>query len=321
MSAVIPAGIVNVGNSCYLSSVVQLLAADDSFIEHFKAEEGGRGGSGRIEIANELSSLLKDINFSGKSVVNPEKFIQSFTQGSFLSTQQQDAHEFLLALLNLKQPKRRKLEDFGLKSLDDFETEKQKSKEFKLIKPRDCFTGVQLNELICVPCATVKRLKHTSSLKIETFSCLTVPSNEPLNEAVNRQLFSVERIDDYLNCGGCGLGAINQKRTLHLPPFLFLNVSLLTSSALSKSFNSSTRLQLKLKVQNSVYRLIAMIVHFGSTGHSGHFVCYRRGRKGQWIECNDARIRIVKEEAVRCQMPYILLYRRLFCKNITEQIN
>lgn len=300
-----PSGLINVGNSCYLSSVLQLLAsADDLLTEHFEYA----GNVGR-----ELASVLKEINFSGKRVVNPGRFIRSFAVGG-LSPEQQDAHEFLLVLLNLKQVelinKSKRVAGFN-----DFEKDRVPD-DFKLFRTRNVFTGIILNKIICLPCASKRKLRHISSLRVEPFSCLTLTLDDEdgtVNETLYRQFCAPERIGDYINynLGGnrCGVGAVNQRTPLILPRLLFLHLSLLTSSQSLLKSSDQLITQLELSGPGYRFKLLAVIVHYGSTGNSGHFACYRRDLKGKrWLECNDSRVKVVNEEIVLNQRPYILLY-------------
>lgn len=297
----IPSGLQNVGNSCYLSSVLQLLASSkDILIRHFERAKIGR-------IGQELAILLDEINNSGKRVIDPENFIKSFAIGG-LSTEQQDAHEFLLKLLSLS------VEDEKFNKIEGFENVNGKSKlpdDYKVFNCKNPFTGAILNELICLPCASKYRKlrRHISSIQIEPFSCLTISQFESLtvNELLYRQLCVPERINDYNN-EGCGLGVINQKSPLILPELLFLHISFLTISFTKSS--QQTSIQLELSGPGYRYKLLAVIVHYGSNGHSGHFVCYRRLGKRKWVECNDAKVNVISEQEVLRKSAYILLYNK-----------
>ena len=251
---------------------------------------------------------------SGKrSVINPERFIRSFACGG-LSTEQQDAHEFLLSLLNLNFRHISEGVGTAFSGLCSLERERNVPSHYKCFGTRNKFTGILLNELICLPCASKRRPRHISSLKPEPFSCLTfIPSGIPTSDAVYRHFCVPERINDYINYGidgisCCGRGVVNQKTPLILPQLLFLHISLLGQS--TSSSKSSMELQLELSGPGYRYKLISMIVHFGSTGKSGHFVCYRRHYKRKWIECNDSQIKIVKESDMMKEAPYLLLYEK-----------
>ena len=298
--ASLPSGLVNVGNSCYLSSVLQLLAsANDLLIGHFRKCDS--------EIASTLSELLETINRGEQRKLRPIKFIKSFTGSAIgLSPEQQDAHEFLLALLNMKISK---------KSPDslDLHGHPEPSKK-SILNVSSPFTGVVMNELICLPCAGQRKPRHISSVRIEPFSCITIPpsSASKISEAVYKHFCTPERYSDYCNYrdgGKCGMGAVNQKHPLIFPALLFLHVALITSESFLKDDDQVIETELNLAGPGYRYKLISFIVHYGRTGMAGHFICYRR-HGGGWIECNDENVRIISEEVVINERAYLLLYEK-----------
>lgn len=295
-----PSGLINVGNSCYLSSVLQFLAsAGELLINHFRGCDN--------PIASALFEILESINKGEVRRIVPIAFIKSFAGTSMgLSPEQQDAHEFLLALLNMKYKERKRTDSISLG---------YKSTDKSIMSVSDPFTGVLMNELICLPCATKKKLRHISSLRIEPFSCITLtPMNVKIYEAVYKHLCAPEKFSDYCNyknerrSESCGLGAVNQKRPLIFPQLLFLHVSFLTESTLQKS-QEIIETEIELSGPGYLYKLVSIIVHYGQNGLGGHFICYRRYGK-KWIECNDEIVKIVSEDDVISQRAYILLYER-----------
>lgn len=298
----LPSGLINFGNSCYLSSVLQLLAAADSvLIDHFI-------NCGII--GKELGKVLQEIN-DGDYPVRPFAFIKSFTGSAGFSSDQQDAHEFLLALLNLKlQTKVTGIE--SLAALVSLTSEKIKQSIFKVRNP---FIGVLMNELICLPCAVKKKPRHISSLRIEPFSCVTLTPTRTcssINETIYKQLCTPERFSDYSNYskdgGKCGSGAINQKNPLILPDLLFLHVSLLSEAFIKSDQKIET--ELELSGPGYRYKLLSVIVHFGSNGLGGHYICFRRCGRGDWIKCDDAKVTISNESEILNQRAYLLLYQK-----------
>jgi ubiquitin C-terminal hydrolase len=313
----IPSGLINLGNSCYLSSVLQLLASAEEFlIDHFI-------NCGRI--GQELAKVLKEIN-EGNYPVRPNDFIKSFTGSVEFSRDQQDAHEFLLALLNLKLKKtstRFEESPLSIASIESLKVitsetvQKQQQRHHNgIFKIQNYFTGVLMNELICLPCAIKRKQRHVSSLRIEPYSCVTLTPTSmctSINESVYKQFCEPERFSDYSNYmkdgGKCGLGAINQKNPLILPELLFLHVSMLSELLMKTDQKIETALE--LSGPGYRYKLLSLVVHFGSNGLSGHFICYRRHGRGRgWIKCDDSKIIIIKESEVLSQRAYLLLYQK-----------
>ena len=297
----LPSGIINVGNSCYLASVLQLLAsAGEPLISHFRELDN--------KVALTLSELLEKINSGEGRKVRPIEFIKSFS-GSFmgLSPDQQDAHEFLLALLNMNCSRNSKY------IADSINLDINGSNSRSLFSAPNPFTGVLMNELICLPCASKRNPRHISSLRIEPFSCVTLipdSSNLSISAAVYRHFCAPEKYSDYCNYKDgvkCGMGAVNQKHPLIFPQLLFLHVSQMTGNSLMKT-DQIIRTEIELSGPGYRYKLNSLIVHIGNSAVHGHFICYRT-HGDVWIECNDENVKIVSEETILGQRAYILLYQ------------
>lgn len=306
----LPLGVINLGNSCYLSSVLQLLAASgEILIEYFENKSDS-------PIGKELSKVLKRINSGEGEALRPIEFIRSFSGSARFSTDQQDAHEFLLALLNLPSiPVNSQSANKNVKTLSLAFPFKISQQFYEVKNP---FTGLILSELICLPCAAGKhKIRHISSINLEPFSCITltpsVTDPNEINEIVYKHFCVPERFSDYTNFnflgGTCGKGAVKQKNPLVFPELLFLHISLLSGSLLKTS--GSIKSEVELSGPGYRYKLLGVIVHFGSNdGNSGHFVCYRKNQDDTWCECNDATVRKVSEAEVLSHQAYILIYSK-----------
>lgn len=310
---VLPGGLINIGNSCYLNSTIQLLAAASDKVETFFNRK-------RSRIGPELVKLISRVN-DGETV-RPAEFINSFAVSAAFSTDQQDSHEFLLALLNLSESERDQFSPshLGLQVLGQpahkFLTSDQVAsyaEEAKITFSTDNpFSGALLSEFVCMRCAVKKRQRNISSIRIEPFSCISIVTDKKdLNEAIYEHLCIPERLIDYQNENCRDKGAVRQKRPLLFPDLLLLHLPQLTGLSGWKNTENIPRLQSgELSGPGYRYRLQAMIVHLGSHGSSGHFVCYRRFGSSKWVLCNDAKVQAVTFEAVLSQVPYILLFEK-----------
>lgn len=292
----LPSGLINIGNSCYLNGVIQLLAsAGEEIVKHFSGSSSG-------SIGNELVNLIKRVNSGQERVIRPLDFISSFSgsNGTF-SLEQQDAHEFLLALLNLKVIKSPL--KTGLSLLLN-----PRNNTNSFIKSSTPFSGVLLNELNCFTCACKRRRKHVSSLNVELFSCITLTQKETISAALYDYLRVPEKYSDYRN--ECGKGVIKGKHLLVLPQILFLHVSLLTTTYHKMKSESDMGPEEEVSGPGYRYQLAAFLVHFGASGSAGHFVCYRKHQQN-WVECNDSSVKIVNYYFISTLQPYILLYKKI----------
>ncbi|CAG04439.1 unnamed protein product, partial [Tetraodon nigroviridis] len=57
-----------------------------------------------------------------------------------------------------------------------------------------------------------------------------------------------------------------------------------------------------------VYRLYAVLVHYGRSSHSGHYFCYIKASDGQWYRMNDNSVIITDIQSVLAKQAYVLFY-------------
>lgn len=58
------------------------------------------------------------------------------------------------------------------------------------------------------------------------------------------------------------------------------------------------------------YELFGVVVHHGSSVHSGHYIAYVRAPSGQWCEMDDSSVSVVSVQRVLAVQAYMLFYTR-----------
>ena len=93
-------GLVNLGNTCYLNSVVQALRFTPVLVEHLqRMEEDVLAAQPVLYRLRQLVSCLTSEEEAGGSTVSPWDFLNASRPSWFAEGEQQDCSEFLTAML------------------------------------------------------------------------------------------------------------------------------------------------------------------------------------------------------------------------------
>jgi ubiquitin C-terminal hydrolase/Ca2+-binding EF-hand superfamily protein len=108
-------GLINLGNTCYMNSVLQCLSNTPMLCNYFRtglfekelnvSNKRGSGGEVAFELSKVLSKLWIDQSISPVKAIAPKKFKRTFAKTPMLTPfsgyGQQDAHEFFSVLLDI----------------------------------------------------------------------------------------------------------------------------------------------------------------------------------------------------------------------------
>lgn len=235
-------GMRNLGNTCYINAVIQSLANTPQIKEycHLNPEDvSGKAGdkntyNGSLRMA--FSTLVNALWSKEYKVVTPLalKDIVSEAHTQFRGTDQNDAHEFLLILLDMlsseSQDSYRQTTSIPnpivYNIYDNQLTDEQFITNRKRVRDEDLqndpitstFQGRIEKQTLCLFC-------KNSVCVSEQFFCLSVPLvKETIDECVDA-CFQTEIIKDWRceKCGRCG-DAVIQSKVLCLPPVLILHM-------------------------------------------------------------------------------------------------
>ncbi|MCO5588620.1 hypothetical protein L7F22_042577 [Adiantum nelumboides] len=305
-------GLTNLGNTCFMNSVLQCLTYTVPFANRILGPQ------------HRLSCNTKDfcttcatenhirvvLSASGKTV-SPAFLARNLDQisRSFIPGQQQDAHEFLFFLLECMQQ-------------NNCRTDQSQRPETSLVS--DIFMGQMKSQVKCKSCSHCSdSVEPFLGLNLEIENCNSV--KEALSE-----FLAVEDLqeEDKVSCSNCKQAVSRSKQLSFSKPPQVLVVQL-------KRYKASEFLPLKverdIKYEASLdltpfakqafagtpgqesdwtYTLYAVLVHSGWSTSSGHYYCFVQTSPGVWHCMNDSLVSRVSEKTVLHQEAYILFYIR-----------
>ncbi|KAG0598679.1 hypothetical protein M758_12G093100 [Ceratodon purpureus] len=225
-------GLMNLGNTCYMNVIVQVLCNLPSFVngmERFfgpivnqNALEGSESFPDIESVHAALLKVFRDLKRAERfETVNPTLLKQAFAQhqSSFCGSIQQDAHEFFCSLIDHVQ------EDVSAALKKQYSNEADRPKLEMFCPTTQNFSCAVKNNLTCAGCGNVSSVEET----YRDFS-LALPEDERTDESKNCSLESL--LDLYFQettmsrkCGKCGAEDTKAKaQILKLPHVLVLQL-------------------------------------------------------------------------------------------------
>ncbi|XP_059656806.1 ubiquitin carboxyl-terminal hydrolase 20-like [Cornus florida] len=314
--SVVGAGLVNLGNTCFLNAVLQCFTHTVPLVQGLRSFN--RTVPCDFAVDNEgfcvLCALRGHMELSLAStgrVVSPLKLVDnlSYFSSSFRRFQQEDAHEFLQCLLDrLDSGIQLKTKDKTLSSHDD-NFVKQVFGGRLISKLRCCNCGhrsdtyeplidlsLEIEDVDSLPSALQSFTKVEKIEDPETkFTCenckeeVSVEKQLMLDEAPSVAAFHLKRFKND--------GSYVEKIDKHVEFPLDLDLLAYTNG------NQNDNVNLK-------YDLYAILVHIGFSSTSGHYYCFVRSSPDTWHKLDDSKVTRVREDFVLSQEAYILFYAK-----------
>jgi len=308
----IGSGLRNLGNTCFLNSVLQCLTYTPPLTNILLASEHGRKCKNQqFCMMCELEKHVAMALGSGKGSVVPRSIasrIKNIAKHMRIG-RQEDAHEFLRFVIE------------GLQNsvLRGYEKLDNRIKETNMIY--QIFGGYLRSQVKCLEC------KYNSN----TYDpCLDLSLDIKGCDSVKRalELFVKPEIlskGNKYKCSRCKKLTDAQKQiTIYEAPMV-LTIQLKRFD-FTKSFSGSGKIgkivdfdevlslgpyMSKLQQhENPIYHLYAVLVHYGSSCNSGHYYCFVKNSNGIWYEMNDSSVSQVSLKTVLRQPAYLLFYVR-----------
>ncbi|XP_073978115.1 ubiquitin specific protease 2 isoform X1 [Rhodnius prolixus] len=326
-------GLRNIGNTCFLNSVVQCLSNTRILKDYLLRKEfitEIRNSESRGALIKSFAEVVTELWSGEGKIINPSAFksqVQRYAP-RFMGYNQQDAQEFLRYLLEGLHDdiNRVQIKPKNLPEIDDHLSDSVKSSEswkqyLRCDNSRivDLFVGQLKSTLQCTTCG------H-SSTTFEVFWDLSLPLPSRIGSLRLSQCldhFTKEEVldgDEMPTCSKCKTRRKCTKRfsIQKFPKILVLHLKRFSPSERYRKLTANVEFpltNLDMSAYSSTpqacsYNLYAVSNHSGTT-HSGHYTAYcLHAGSGQWYEFNDSRVTSISPRNVVSNEAYILFYEQ-----------
>jgi ubiquitin carboxyl-terminal hydrolase 2/21 len=311
-SSIPVAGLTNLGNTCYMNSVLQALYATRHLREYVTngIETGGTLFSG-------LSRLFKEMGSTRSGYVNPSSFRSLFIQyqPKFRGYDQHDAQEFLRYLINglhdevnkaKRRPKTKLIEPNS--SQEAWNQYKGVIDDSRLI---DLFVGQFSSVIKCTEC-------YNESSCWDPFWDLSLPlPRDRIRCDIEQCLkeFTAQEVlddDEQPFCSRCKRHRRSTKRLTiqRSPQILILHLKKFANDGFKLS-SQDIKVNQNITIDSKTYYLYACVCHHGYSSRSGHYTAYCQ-YDSKWFHFNDERVKDVSETFSASQLgdAYVLFYHQ-----------
>ncbi|KAK6116890.1 hypothetical protein DH2020_049381 [Rehmannia glutinosa] len=300
-------GLNNLGNTCFMNSVLQALIHAPPLRDYFLSDrhnhESCRKGASSVDqlcLPCDMDVIFSNVFSGERTPYSPAKFLYSWWQHSenLASYEQQDAHEFFISMLDRIHEKLGKASP-AIKENGDCQC----------IAHR-VFSGLLRSDVTCTSCGfTSSTFDPCMDISLDLDTDGPFPKN--LASKPNKTLISS-------SLAGC-LDRFTRPEKLGSDQKLYCENCHEKHDALKQMSLKKLPLGEETDVSTE-FEVFAVVTHSGML-ESGHYVTYLRLRN-QWYKCDDAWITEVDEEVVRGSQCYLIFYaQRVFYHKGTEDVS
>ncbi|XVE71136.1 hypothetical protein DITRI_Ditri10aG0126100 [Diplodiscus trichospermus] len=306
----IGAGLQNLGNTCFLNSVLQCLTYTEPLVAYLQS--GKHQNSCRIAGFCALCAIQKHVSRALQStgrILAPNNLVSNLRciSRNFRNSRQEDAHEYMV---NLLESMHKCCLPSGVPS------ESPSAYEKSLV--HKIFGGRLRSQVKCMQCSYCS---NTFDPFLDL--SLEIVKADSLHKVL-KNFTAAELLDGgerQYQCQRCKqkVRAIKQLTVYNAPHVLTIHLKRFRAHDLGQKIDRKVAfdpiLDMKPFVSGSnegdlKYTLYGVLVHCGWSTHSGHYYCFVRTSSGMWYSLDDNRVVQVSERTVLEQKAYMLFYVR-----------
>lgn len=301
------AGMVNMGNTCYLNSTLQALFHVPSLVNWLMSDK-----EHVVECQDTglciICAMRKTLQESQQRNISSIRPILIYNKlrlvcRNLIPGRQEDAHEFLRYLVEA-------MEKSYLQRFKQYNHFDSKVKE---TTPLNQILGGYLRSAVrCLRCGHVSTtFQHFQDLLLDIRKAQTV------DEAMELY-FSREKLDDdSYHCEACQKKVPATKQfSLERPPMVLciqLKRFSVSNNKITKHVAFRQRLDLSRYARQKpngplIYRLVALVTHMGPTVSCGHYTAVAQAPSGNFYQFDDSMVRPISHQSVFSTNAYIMLY-------------
>ncbi|XP_044503933.1 ubiquitin carboxyl-terminal hydrolase 25-like [Mangifera indica] len=313
-----PLGLRNLGNSCYLNSVLQCLTYTPPLanfclnLKHSSLCDLARDCPFCILEKRIVRSLSLDLTLDTPAKI--QSCLKIFAE-HFRGGRQEDAHEFLRYVIDACHNTCLRIEKLKRKGSDREALNGSVGNGTSVVK--EIFGGALQSQVKCLSCGA-------ESNKVDEIMdiCLDVLHSSSLKDAMQK-FFQPEVLDgnNKYKCDNCKklVAARKQMSILQSPNILVIQLKRFEGMfggkidkiiAFEEILILSSFMCKASQDPQAEYKLFGTIVHSGFSPDSGHYYAYIKDAMGRWYCCNDSYVSPSTLQEVLSEKVYILFFSR-----------
>ncbi|KAF9417465.1 hypothetical protein BGZ94_009963 [Podila epigama] len=300
-------GLGNMGNTCFLNSVLQCLTYTPPLALYLLSSQHGDSckATGFCMMCILEKHVMRSFSHGPKESIYPKVIVGRLRNigKQFRIGRQEDSHEFARYLIDALQ--KSCLEGYDSK-LDN------RIKETTLI--HQIFGGYFQSQVKCMKCGYESNTYETYldvSLDIKGVDSVQSAFHDYIKPEI------LTKSNQY-KCDKCKVlvNARKQMTIYDAPKILSVHLKRFTYTGqkINRHVKFDTRLELNSVMSTNKkhpelnYGLYAVLVHAGGSCHSGHYYCFVKSSNGSWYSMNDSHVSPVSLQTVLSQSAYMLFY-------------